>query len=291
MNICYICGGAMRFLFDKNGHKFWRCMKCGLECIYPQPDNDILDKIYGEHYYDAWGLKQSELIVKKMKQQTFLRHLDELLRLRSTGALGRLLDCGAATGYLVELTKQLGWDSYAVELSEFGANACTRIIGDDHVYNGQLQDAYFNANPSGNFEAIIMFDFIEHVREPKILFEWARDHLTSKGYLVIITPYVGSLSWLLMKQRWTHYKLEHLWYFSPHAIRKLLEDTGFTIKNIKPAKKSITLEYAFSQFKVYPHPKITPFTTFIKSVLPAHIQRYPISLSLGDMLVYATKKL
>lgn len=282
MKNCYLCGASLKPTFQKRGYQFWSCPQCCLECIDPQPDDTVLLQIYGEKYYEAWGLSTSEPLVKKIKQQTFARYLS-LLPKPLPG--DRLLDCGAATGYLVELAAQKDWDAYAIEISKFGADACRKILGVDHVHHGDIDDAQFTANPEGLFEVITMIDFIEHLRDPRALLRWAQAHLSQGGHLLLVTPHVGSYSHHLMGTRWTHYKIEHLWYFNRNNLSTLLREIGFTIIFAKAAPKKLSLQYVFHQFSIYPHPVITPIFYILDRLLPAWAKQIRVTLPLGDMVL------
>ena len=86
----------------------------------PQPDDPTLASIYQKEYYDAWGIQRDEDLTRAMKRATFARMLRPL-RTRFPGT-PRLLDCGAATGYLMEVAAAMGMEPYSAESSEFGAS-------------------------------------------------------------------------------------------------------------------------------------------------------------------------
>src|SRR5262245_6586487 len=158
MSTCHVCNSLLRPLFQREGYNFWACTACGLECIFPQPDAGTLANLYRESYYDAWGLKESQMAVKQLKQGSFAQCWQILDKFRPGM---RLLDCGASTGFLADLARAKGLDAYAIELSAFGAEACSTLLGADHVYEGEVEGAWFSANPENNFDIITMIDFIE----------------------------------------------------------------------------------------------------------------------------------
>jgi SAM-dependent methyltransferase len=223
-------------------------------------------------------------LVKKIKQKTFGQYLSFLPKPRPGD---RLLDCGAATGYLVELAGKQGWEGYAVEISKFGADACKNILGADHVYQGDMHDARFGVNPEGLFEAITMIDFIEHLRDPRSSMQWARAHLCPGGRLLLVTPNSRSLSHRLMGKRWAHYKNQHLWYFNPDNLSTLLRELGFTVGFAQVAPKTLSLQYVFHQFRVYNDPIFTPIFNCLHHLLPTWAKRVSLTFSFGDMLVVA----
>lgn len=71
-------------------------------------------------------------------------------------------------------------------------------------------------------------DYIEHVRDPEKILQLAASMLNEDGHIVISTPKLNSLSHRLMQKGWSHYKEEHLFYFSFQSMKKILEQSGFT---------------------------------------------------------------
>src|SRR4051794_32338780 len=129
---CEVCSGTQfTALFDKDDHSWVRCRSCALERIDPPPTDDTLGAIYGKHYYDAWGLHSDVSTVSQLKKATFSYVLNQLPPL-PRGA--KLLDCGAATGFLLEIAKEKGFEPYGIELSEFGANAIAEKFGKDRAF-------------------------------------------------------------------------------------------------------------------------------------------------------------
>lgn len=282
MSACEVCSSSSsQLMFEKLAHSFVRCDGCGLERISPQPSDETLAKIYGAHYYDAWGLHDNEDTVAALKKRTF-RYVLGKLGLPAQGP--KLLDCGAATGFLLEVAKELGYEPYGLELSEFGANAIADKFGADHVFCGELQAARFEG--VSKFDAITMCDYIEHVRDPRQTLELARGWLAPGGTLAITTPDAGSPSRRMLRNGWTHYKIEHLFYFNKHNLERLLKDVGFSSVKFYPLWKSLTLDYIGHQFEIYPHPALTPVARVLRHV-PASIRATPLPFTTGELLAVA----
>ena len=285
MPACEVCASSdFRPMFDKAAHHFVRCTICGLERISPQPSDDTLAKIYGAHYYDAWGLHDDEDTVANLKRGTF-RYV--LGKLPAPAAGTRLLDCGAATGFLMDVAGELGYRPYGLELSEFGAQAIAGKFGADRVHCGELDAAHFPDAGAGDFGVVTMCDYIEHVRDPRRTLELARKLLKPGGLLAITTPDAGSPSRRLLRTGWTHYKVEHLFYFNQHNLRRLLTDVGFASVDFHTLWKSLTLDYIGHQFEVYPHPALTKVARAVTRVAPAAVRAFPLPFSTGELLAVA----
>jgi SAM-dependent methyltransferase len=285
---CMVCSALMVLRFDKKVPVHWACPQCGLECIAPQPDDHALAAIYDESYFTHYHNGSDPGIVREMKRATYERQFRCLGAPADAGPRRRLLDCGAATGFLAELAKECGWDAFAIEISGFGAQACTKVLGAERVYQGEAHEAYFAANPEGRFEAITMFDFIEHVRDPRSILKWARGRLSPGGALLLTTPRVGSISWHVMGSQWFHYTQGHLWFFNPESIRTLLHECDFSTIEVNPLPKAITIGYAIGHYaRRTAYNKLFSPVARILDLLPARIKRRRLWLYLGEMAIVA----
>jgi SAM-dependent methyltransferase len=284
MPACEVCSSSVEIpMFDKLAHHFVRCGDCGLERISPQPSDETLAKIYGAHYYDAWGLHDNEQMVASLKKRTFAYVLGKLA---TPGPGTKLLDCGAATGFLLDVAKELGYDPYGLELSAFGAGEIGKKLGADHVFCGELPHAAFPGVERGDFRVITMCDYIEHVRDPRQTLALARGWLGTGGTLAITTPDAGSPSRRVLGTGWTHYKIEHLFYFNKRNLERLLQEVGFSSVRFYPLWKSLTLDYIGHQFEVYPHRALTPVARALRR-MPEPIRAFPLPFTTGELLAVA----
>jgi 2-polyprenyl-3-methyl-5-hydroxy-6-metoxy-1,4-benzoquinol methylase len=253
----------------------------------PQPDDPTLASIYQREYYDAWGIQRDEDLTRAMKRATFARLLRPLRSLFS--GTPRLLDCGAATGYLMEEAAALGMEPYGVELSEFGASRIAEKFGPDRAFRGPFEQAAFAGIDEDFFDIITMIDFVEHVRAPMPTLAKAHRLLRPDGQLVILTPDVNSLSRRLMGLRWLHYKVEHLFYFGPRSLTIALQQVGFAKIRVGRAWKTMSLHYLAHQFSRYPHPLLSPIASLAHRFSPSGIHRRMFPVSFGELLATAVK--
>lgn len=287
LRTCEVCSGTeFTPLFEKDAHRWVRCQACALERIDPAPTDDTLAAIYGKHYYDAWGLHDDVSTVSQLKKATFAYVLGQLPPLPRGS---KLLDCGAATGFLLEIAKEKGFEPYGIELSEFGANAIAEKFGKGRSFRGEIESASFPDAGDGSFQGITMCDYIEHVRNPKRVLERARTLLAPDGVLALTTPDTGSLTHRGLGVGWSHYKVEHLYYFGRENITKLLQSAGYGKIEFKPLWKALNLKYIREQFEVYPHPVLSQVARGLGKVVPSKLQAQTIRLLTGEMLVIARR--
>ena len=153
-----------RELGTLSGYPLRGCPDCDVEWLERQPDDQTLANIYNQEYYDAWGIQLDEDVTRKLKWATFARILGPIRRHFEESP--RLLDCGAATGFLMEVARSLGMEAYGIELSQFGAGRIVDSFGAERVFCGPFDEASFEEIESDFFDVITMIDFLEHVRDP-----------------------------------------------------------------------------------------------------------------------------
>jgi 2-polyprenyl-3-methyl-5-hydroxy-6-metoxy-1,4-benzoquinol methylase len=284
---CQVCGQKeFGFLFEKNSCLFWKCSNCGLERIHPQPDNNKLSRLYGPDYYDAWGLSVAEEEVRLLKMATFRHDLRMVGDIRK-GSL--LLDCGAATGFLMETASALGLEPYGVEISEVGASAIAAKFGAKRLFAGSWDQSSFpEAEPQG-FDLVCMCDFIEHVPDPRGALHKAFSVLIPGGRLLLTTPDANSWSRRIMGKEWFHMLEEHLFYFTPANMILLLKQIGFRRIEVHRSWKWMNLLYVRSWLTKHRVPFITWLVSAISRILPESCLRLRFAVTMGEFLVVAVK--
>ena len=134
-----------------------------------------------------------------------------------------------------------------------------------------------------------MIDFIEHVRNPRSVLQWAASHLTPKGNLLIVTPGLGGVSHRVFGRHWPNYYPEHLWYFSRKSLSRLLVECGFTVRAVRAAVKYLSPQYIINRHRAYHyHALIGVPCALADLLLPGGIKNLNIPLRTGDILVHAS---
>lgn len=290
---CPACGGPghpLRGYREFQGYQLKRCPACGTQALDPQPDDPTLARIYQQDYYDAWGIQRDESLTRQLKRATFAHLLRPLARRDGDGGPPlRLLDCGAATGYLMQEAAEAGMEPYGVELSEFGAARIAEQFGSDRAFCGPFERASFAGFDADFFDVVTMIDFIEHVRDPEAALAKAHRLLRPGGRIVLLTPNAASLSRRLMGLRWLHYKVEHLSYFTPAGLSRCLERVGFAGVRTGGAWKTMNLHYVAHQLSRYPHPLLSPVAIALNRLGPAALSRGTFRVTFGELLATAKK--
>ena len=114
----------------------------------------------------------------------------------------------------MEEAASLGMEPYGVELSEFGAARIAEKFGAGPRLPGPFDQAAFAGVDHDFFDVVTMFDFMEHVRDPSGAGQ-GLPPAPARRATRYLDPERRSLSRRLMGPRWLHYKVEHLFYFTP----------------------------------------------------------------------------
>jgi 2-polyprenyl-3-methyl-5-hydroxy-6-metoxy-1,4-benzoquinol methylase len=135
----------------------------------------------------------------------------------------RYLDVGCSTGFVVEAAREAGWDAVGTDLNpsavEFG-----RSRGLD-LRTTTLEAGGFEA---GTFDAISLFDVLEHLIEPAAVLRSCARLLRPGGIVFLYVPNYDSASRLLMgKDAHFIWPTHHLNYYTPVTIRDLLAREGY----------------------------------------------------------------
>lgn len=236
---CIACDNTnSEFFMNKNNHDLFKCANCGLMFVFPMPTD--LSRIYSEDYFS--GAKQGFGYAnydadKKPMLGAWTKYLDIIEKHISRKV--RLLDIGAATGNFIDLAKDRGWRAKGVEISDFAAS-CARENGLD-VITGTLDDI---AHERETFDAVCMWDVVEHLSDPLKSFKQVHELLKKDGVVAINTPDNSSVLAKILGKKW-HLIVppEHLHYFNLNSIARTLSKTGFEVVDHRRIGKTFTLYY------------------------------------------------
>ena len=189
------------------------CRTCRTEFLAPQPSDERLGQIYGADYYTPWSAEAADT-VDAMKRLTFAPMLDAC-----EPAPGRsVLDLGCATGSFLAEAARRGATTYGIDLNPEAIAMARERVPAAHLHVGVVADRPF---PDVLLDAVVMIDFIEHVRDPEAELSVVHEITRPGSKLVISTPRVDSSMRSASGRHWPQYREEHLTYFSAWWSRGL----------------------------------------------------------------------
>jgi SAM-dependent methyltransferase len=228
---CALCGGDLfkPRLFCE-GFSYVRCTGCGLVQMNPQP----LERAVVCRYQESHG---GEYLAYELANEAAFLRLQELA-LKDAGFYGleetlkknrrpRVLDAGCATGALLNVLRDRGWDAAGVEISPSGEYARRERKLD--VKSLPLEENRF---PPDHFDLILASHLIEHLNDPAAFVREAYRITAPGGHFFVTTPNIAGFQARLFRGRWRSAIFDHLYLFSVKTLTRLFRAEGFTPERI-----------------------------------------------------------
>jgi SAM-dependent methyltransferase len=138
-----------------------------------------------------------------------------------------LCDVGCADGQFLDLARKAGWHGVGVEMNPPAA-ARARDRGFD-VHEGVLEN--IDDLPWGTFDAVTCWDVIEHTPHPRTFAERLVRLLVPGGTLLLTTLNREALVARVFGSSWSMVAEDHFTYWTPRALRRLIEANHATVLN------------------------------------------------------------
>jgi SAM-dependent methyltransferase len=199
------------------------CANCHVRYLDPLPTPEQLEQFYAPHYYGRDWYKQKGL------GMAFAR---SILNRRKPG---EFLDIGCGLGYFIKgIAENSKWKVCGIEFSPEAADHARTVLGLD-VTSGGLRDAAYS---DARFDYIQIRNVLEHVVDPRGLMTECRRILKPDGVLHLFVPNgpVDSNDLIKFARSEGRPALSpsgHLFFFSARSLKKLFEDTGFTMRRTR----------------------------------------------------------
>jgi len=194
----------------------------------PRPDEAAMARYYPEDYAPF----QNAAFRSRARTGLLKRSVDVIFRF-NTGRLpldppGSLLEVGCATGVFLNARRLAGWEVEGVEPSEKAAAiASARGLP---VHAGRLADAPLQNSP---YDLVVAHMVLEHLHDPVAALKQWRGLVKPGGRLVVSTPNIGSLDYLIFRRNWYALQLPtHLYHFTPRTLKKMLQVAGWRVEKI-----------------------------------------------------------
>ncbi|MDA9101202.1 class I SAM-dependent methyltransferase [Omnitrophica bacterium] len=270
-----------------------RCKRCKLVFLDCAAGKDELDP-EETAYWDNAEMKR--VYLEKKVQSTFqVEFINRLERMESLVKKGNhsLLDVGCGVGHFMNAAKKRDWKVTGLDISKIASEAALEAYGVD-VKVGTLEEAPIKP---ATFDAITMWDVIEHIRRPLENVRAANRLLKINGILVMKTPNEAGLfkkialfCYRLFGRRGSFllkyvYYVPHYFSYSRRTMNRLLRQTGF-----KPVAYEMDVTpQEFAVEKINLHYKKDPKRKLVIALLPlagflARLFKMP-----NKMTVYARK--
>ena len=245
---CLVCGATRaRRLYRLPRFSIFACEACAQVYLWPLPSEVEIRAMFSQLYTTGEG-SVPELrsyygfcyddAPSNPLVQLYERWLRALERFHRPGAL---LDVGCGTGLFLAVARQRGW-------VPFGIDDCAEATAHAREHFGlevRTGDFAAFAADGRRFDAITMWDIIEHAREPVALLEAVRRCLAPDGLVALSTPNQRSILDLVAGTLYRvsvgrvtaplekFYVDQHFLYFTPVTLAQALTRAGLELVHLE----------------------------------------------------------
>lgn len=218
---CPICTSESTRVFEVKNHWIRDCGECSHRFTELAAEKNHVEKIYDDSYFNGGGAGYTDYLQEA-----------EILRQRGNwyGKLlskytkkGKVLDVGAAAGFVLQGMTESGWKGVGIEpnasMAEFGRKNLKLNIQRTSIERYATEE---------KFDLVTMIQVMAHFVEPKEVFSNVSKTLKSNGHLLIETWNRRSLSEKIFGTKWHEYSPPSvLHFFCDEGIEKLAKEQGF----------------------------------------------------------------
>jgi SAM-dependent methyltransferase len=218
------------------GFAYQECAACGSLTLLDPPD---AARYYPERYYRHIESKVSAHVrpfvrALRIAYDRFAPLVSPLdgrwgFGLRGASATtDRILDVGCGAGRMLERLHDLGMQDLT-GVDPYGAprsSASTGPRGSLRVIRGRVEDV------EGDYDIVVLNHVLEHVEDPVAVLSAAKDHLSSRGCVVVRTPLIG-YAWRRYGRFWVQLDApRHLTLFSQRGLCACAGCAGLVVESI-----------------------------------------------------------
>jgi SAM-dependent methyltransferase len=205
------------------------CRACGHLYQSPRPTPEAIGRYYPAGYAPFQpAIADLPSPLRRLELRSYYATRRRIVE-RAAGRRGRILDVGCATGNFLDAMRRAGWQAEGVEPAAEAAAYARERLG-LAVTTGRLEEA---ALPAAAYDAVTLWDVLEHVHEPRATLSEAARLLRPGGALILGLPNPDSLEARLLGPHWIGWDLpRHLNLFRPAQLGAHLAALGLPLERI-----------------------------------------------------------
>lgn len=236
---CPLCLNCAILVLSEASRSLLRCKRCHLWWLEPIPAPEELAQYFQETSPRGETAASEKFEVNR---HAVLELVAEMVKGVASG--GPILDVGCAVGHFLSsfFVGDSRWESHGVELAPQSASrASDRGI---RMRVGTLKAAGY---PSSYFNAVTILDTFYYFTDPMKEIREVKRILKAGGILAIEAPHARprlwrTTSWFgrsLTRTSRPRLQTDHLFFYTPEAIAKVLRDCDLEIKAVVPLPANV----------------------------------------------------
>lgn len=234
------------------GQAFFRCERCGVYYQYPPIAEEDEQRLYAQEFEKfmegragrpgGWDDPVEHVRANAGQVTRRMRYLEPLL----PGPGQDVLEIGCSSGFMLYPLRERGHRVFGVEPSRiFGEFLSSRAI--DFVES--LDELFTGATPARQFDVVMHFFVLEHVRDPRAFIERTLRLVRDGGLLVMEIPCADdpliTVYDIPAFERF-YWSVAHHWYFTEPALRYLLDDAGHPYEVLFDQRYDLSNHFAWA---------------------------------------------
>lgn len=247
MGACRLCGAPkLRSLYQVKGCHLHSCGDCGYVQVDPLPPPEAIAAIYDSTYFAKGKYRDDRAGLREQHRRVNL--------LLSAGLPdgARVLDFGCANGEFLAQARRR-WKVWGFDLSAEAVDQARQAMPDlaACLYSG---DPGKVAWPADGFDAIVLWDVIEHLPDPLTALRQVVALLRPGGLLAVSTPDMAAPTARILGRRW-HFMTppEHLGFFGAATLGRAFRAVGLSPISFSSRGKWANLGFIFYKLgRVFP---------------------------------------
>lgn len=280
--VCRVCDSAdLAPRYVVRGQPMATCRNCGLVQLARHPSQEELAEIYGANYFP-----ETKYALDPAARKEQQRRIDWLLR-AGIAPRARVLDLGCATGDFMMSARE-HFDMWGLDYSTAAIAVARKRMPEqaDRLQSGAISTLDV---PDGHFDAIAMWDVIEHLDLPQDALRAALPKLKPGGLIFLSSPNIGTAIAAILGPRWAFMTPpEHIALYSHATLRRLAERMG--LKETRWMTRGKWINLAFLIYKLgRVFPELVP-QALIRALQKGRIGKLMLYIPTGDIQYMAARK-
>lgn len=230
---CPLCQSEAKPSFEAKGFNLLDCVHCSHRFAEIETGESHVSEIYDDSYFNGGGAGYSDYLIEaemlRKRGRMYAKKIEKF-----SDKKGKLLDIGAAAGFILQGFIDEGWSGIGLEPNGEIAKTGQADFGLD-IRQGSLE----SFETDEKFDLISMIQVVAHFYEPRKAFENVKELLNNEGFLLVETWNRDSFSARVFGKNWHEYSPPSvLQWFSLDGLTEFLQTFGFEkVSHGRPPKK------------------------------------------------------